>query len=84
MQNLKCVRQFDIDTEQVLALSRLACLSCIFQKRNAVIFVEKEKECLRGYENKTRCVLFVLKCKYLSFFPFLYIVNRFFHMKYSW
>lgn len=55
-----------------------------FKKRNTAISFEKEKECLRGYENKARCVLFVLKCKYLSFFPLLYIVNRFFHMKYSW
>lgn len=49
------------------------------------ICFEKENEYLCVYENETHFFLSALEYKYkYLFFPLLYIVNRFFHMKYSW
>lgn len=49
------------------------------------ICFEKENEYLCVYENETHFVLSALEYKYkYLFFPLLYVVNRFFHMKYSW
>lgn len=74
------MRQFD--TEQVLAMSRLACLLCNFRKKKrkekkAVISFEKENKCLCGYENERHFVLSALEYKYISFFPFYTLLTDF-------